>query len=171
MRPTAEEVIRRFDLRPLPGEGGMFRQTYCAAERIPRAALPARYPDDKPLSTAIVYLLTDEADSFSALHKLPTDEVYHFYAGDPVELLLLHPDGRGERVRLGADFLHDERVQFVAPRDVWQGSRLAAGGQWALLGTTMAPGYTDSDYVGATRSELQARFPGFAAEIGKLTRA
>jgi len=170
MDVTAEQIIRHFDLRPLADEGGMFRQTYLAAERIPHDALPPRYPHDKPLGTAIYYLLTDAPDSFSELHSLPTDEVYHFYAGDPVEMLLLYPDGRGERVRLGADFMNGQQVQFVVPRDVWQGSRLLPGGRWALMGTTMAPGYTDSDYFGGERAELLARYPQFARAIERLTR-
>jgi hypothetical protein len=170
MNVTAEQIIRHFDLRPLAGEGGMFRQTYVAPERIPHHALPPRYPHDKPLGTAIYYLLTDAPDSFSELHTLPTDEVYHFYAGDPVDLLLLHPDGHGERVRLGPDFMNGQHVQFVVPHGVCQGSRLATGGRWALMGTTMAPGYTDSDYVGGRREELLARYRQFAAEIERLTR-
>jgi predicted cupin superfamily sugar epimerase len=170
MNVTAEQIIRHFDLRPLAGEGGMFRQSYLAAEHIPRHALPPRYPHDKPLGTAIYYLLTDAPDSFSELHTLPTDEVYHFYAGDPVDMLLLYADGRGERVRLGPDFMNGQHVQLVVPRGVWQGSRLAPGGRWALMGTTMAPGYTDSDYMGGERAELQGRFPQFAAEIAHLTR-
>jgi predicted cupin superfamily sugar epimerase len=170
MDVTAEQIIRHFDLKPLVGEGGMFRQTYLAAERIPRHALPPRYSGDKPLGTAIFYLLTDAPDSFSELHTLPTDEIYHFYAGDPVDMLLLHPDGRGERVRLGADFMNGQHVQFVVPRDVWQGSRLAPGGRWALMATTMAPGYTDSDYMGGERAELLARYPQFAQDIERLTR-
>ena len=170
MNLTAEQIIRHFDLRPLAGEGGMFRQSYLAAERIPHHALPPRYPHDKPLGTAIYYLLTDAPDSFSGLHTLPTDEVYHFYAGDPVDMLLLHPDGRGERVRLGPDFMNGQHVQFVVPHGVWQGSRLASGGRWALMGTTMAPGYADSDYVGSAREELLARYPQFAPDIARLTR-
>ena len=170
MNATAEQVIRRLNLQPLPGEGGMFRQTYVAAERIPHGALPPRYPHDKPVCTAIYYLLTDAPESFSALHTLPTDEIYHFYGGDPVAMLLLRPDGRGEYVHLGGNFLNDQHVQFVVPRDVWQGSRLAPGGRWALLGTTMAPGYADSDYVAGSRAELVARYPHFAHDIGRLTR-
>jgi len=170
MEITAQQVIERLGLEPLAGEGGMFRQTYLAADTVPRAALPSRYPHEKPVGSAIYYLLTDEPDSFSALHRLPTDEIYHFYAGDPVEMLLLHPDGRGERVRLGSAFMSGERVQFVVPRGTWQGSRLAPGGRWALLGTTMAPAYTDSDYDGGRRAELAARHPEFAAEIRRLTR-
>src|SRR5512136_532204 len=171
MNVTAEEIIRHFDLRPLAGEGGMFRQSYLAAERIPHNALPPRYTHDKPLGTAIYYLLTDAPDSFSEMHTLPTDEIYHFYAGDPVEMLLLHSDGRGERVRLGADFMNGQHVQFVVPRGVWQGSRLEPGGQWALMGTTMAPGYTDSDYVGGERAELAVRYRKFGADIERLTRS
>jgi len=170
MNLTAEQIIRHFDLRPLASEGGMFRQTYLAAEQVPHHALPPRYPHDKPLGTAIYYLLTDAPDSFSELHTLPTDEIYHFYAGDPVDMLLLQTDGRGERVRLGAEFMSGQHVQFVVPRGVWQGSRLAPGGRWALMGTTMAPGYTDSDYVGGGRAELLARYPQFAADIARLTR-
>jgi len=170
MELRVEQIIRQLGLEPLPGEGGMFRQSYIADEGIPHAALPARYPADKPMCTAIYYLLTDAAESFSALHRLPTDEIFHFYAGDPVEMLLLHPDGRGQRVRLGRDFMNGEHVQFVVRRDVWQGSRLAGGGRWALLGTTMAPGYTGSDYTAGVRAELLARYPDFASSIRRLTR-
>jgi hypothetical protein len=84
--------------------------------------------------------------------------------------MLLHPDAGGERVRLGSEFMNGQHVQFVVPHDVWQGSRLAPGGRWALMGTTMAPGYTDSDYVGGRRTELLARYPQFAPDIGRLTR-
>jgi predicted cupin superfamily sugar epimerase len=170
MYVTAERVIRHFGLVPLPGEGGMFRQSYVAGEQIPHHALPARYLRDKPFSTAIYYLLTDASDSFSALHRLPTDEVYHFYAGDPVGMLLLHPDGQGERVRLGADFLGGAQVQLVVPRGTWQGARLVPGGSWTLLGTTMAPGFTDADYEAGERADLLARYPAFSAEILNLTR-
>lgn len=167
---TAEKLIERLGLERLPVEGGYFRQTYLAEETIPRDALPKRYPADKPFSTAIYYLLTSDLDSFSALHKLPTEEIYHFYLGDPVELLLLFPDGRSERVILGPDVLNGQQVQYVAPREVWQGSRLVPGGRFALLGTTMAPGFTESDYQGGDRDELQRRYPEKADLIEKLTR-
>lgn len=167
---TGEQLIRHLGLEPLPVEGGWFRQTYLAAENIPVNALPARYNAAKPFSTAIYFLLTDEPDCFSALHKLPTDEIYHFYLGDPVEMLLLDPDGRSERVVLGHDVMRGQRVQFVAPRDVWQGSRLVAGGKFALLGTTMAPGFTLSDFAPGERDALVRAYPGEAEMIRALTR-
>jgi predicted cupin superfamily sugar epimerase len=157
---TAQELIARLRLSPLPVEGGHFRQTYVSEEMLAAAALPA----------AIYYLLTDEADSFSALHRLPTEEVYHFYLGDPVELLLLHAHGGSELAVLGPDLGAGQRVQLVVPRGVWQGSRLRAGGRLALLGTTMAPGWDVLDYDGGDREALIRRYPGEAERIRALTR-
>ena len=168
---TPKQLIELLELEPLPVEGGLFRQTYCSAETIPQAALPARYRGGKPFATAIYYLLTSDPDSFSALHRLPTDEVYHFYLGDPVELLLLFPDGAGRRIVLGQDLLHGQQVQFVVPRGVWQGSRLVPGGRFALLGTTMAPGFEVTDFEGGQREELLARYSNQAELIRALTRA
>jgi predicted cupin superfamily sugar epimerase len=169
MKP--EEIVEFLGLVPLPGEGGLFRQSYLADDTVLQDHLPGRYSSDKPLATAIYYLLTAEPDSFSALHRLPTDEVYHFYLGDPVEMLMLFPDGHGERVILGQDILGGQKVQHVVPRGVWQGSRLAAGGRFALMGTTMAPGYTEPDYEGGRAAELIAQYPERAGLIRRLTRS
>jgi predicted cupin superfamily sugar epimerase len=91
------QIIEKLGLQPLPIEGGLFCQTYKSSETIPQSALPERYVGQRSYGTAIYYLLTDDPDSFSALHRLATDEVYHFYLGDPVEMLLLHPTGESER--------------------------------------------------------------------------
>ncbi|MBW3660859.1 MAG: cupin domain-containing protein [Gemmatimonadetes bacterium] len=169
-RPTADELIRRLGLEPLPGEGGHYRESYRADETFAAAALPGRYGGDRAFGTAIYYLLTSAADSFSAIHRLPTDELYHFYLGDPVELVLLRDDASGEVVTLGPDVLGGQRVQQVVPRGVWQGSSLAAGGEWALLGTTMAPGFEFSDYEPGEREALTAGWPDQAGRIRALTR-
>ena len=163
---TADDLIRILDLAPLPIEGGFFRQTWVSVDETVHP-LDGRH---KPAGTAIFYLLTDAPDSFSALHRLPTDEVYHFYLGDPVEQLLLHPGGRVETVVLGSDVAGGQRPQWVAPRGVWQGSRLVAGGRLALLGTTMAPGFVPGDYEGGRRNELCAAYPEAADRIRALTR-
>jgi hypothetical protein len=167
---TAASLIERLGLVPLPDEGGHYRETWRADENAPADALPARYRGGRAFGTAILYLLTSDPYSFSALHRLPTDEVYHFYLGDPVEMLLLRPDGVSETVTLGSDVLGAEKVQFVVPRGVWQGSRVAPGGSWALLGTTMAPGFEFADYEPGDREELIARYPEAGERIRDLTR-
>lgn len=167
---TAAELIGRLELVPLPDEGGYYRETWRAKETAPLGALPSRPGGDRAFGTAILYLLTSDPDSFSALHRLPTDEVYHFYLGDPVEMLILHPDGGSQIVTLGPDVLGGQNVQFVVRRDVWQGSRIKVGGSWALLGTTMAPGFESTDYEAGDRSMLIARYPEVADRIRALTR-
>jgi len=168
--PTSAQLIEHFRLEPLTFEGGHFRQTYAAAESIPAAALPSRYGAPRTFGGAIYYLLTSEPDSYSALHRLQTDEIYHFYLGDAVEMLLLHPDGRGERIVLGQDVLGGQNLQFVVPRGVWQGLRLISGGSCALMGTTMAPGFDFADWAEGKREELLPLYPKCAAFICALTR-
>jgi predicted cupin superfamily sugar epimerase len=105
------------------------------------------------------------------MHRLKSDEVFHFYAGDAVEMLQLLADGRGEKVVIGNDLARGQRPQVVAGRGVWQGSRLVAGGEWALLGCTVSPGFEFEDYEAGERVELCRRWPEFAEEIGALTRS
>ena len=170
-RPTVPQLIERFQMQPLPEEGGMYVQSYLSADLLPADALPARYPAaSKPAGTAIYYLLTAEANSFSAVHRLPTDEIYHFYLGDPMETLLLFPDGTSRTEVIGRDVLAGQHVQFVVPAGVWQGSAVAPGGEYTLIGTTMAPGYTTPDYEGGVRDELIVRYPDQAERIRRLTR-
>ncbi|MEX1246888.1 MAG: cupin domain-containing protein [Anaerolineales bacterium] len=167
-RPNAEEIKRLLNLQELPFEGGFFRQTYVPTEQIAREHLPARYAESKPFSTAILFLLTPE--SFSAFHKLATDEVYHYYLGDPAELYELHADGSSRNVILGPDLVIGHQVQHVVPRGVWQGSQVHPGGKWTLLGTTMAPGYTQNDFELAQASVLIEAFPEQRDIIRQLTR-
>lgn len=168
---TIEDLIRLLDLKPLPDEGGLYVQSYLSAESIPAEGLPARYAGQpRPFSTAIYYLLTDAADSFSALHRLLTDEIFHFYLGEPLEGLLLYPDGASRAVTLGQNILAGEKLQFVVPAGVWQGWRVRAGGKYALIGTTMAPGYTQADFELGKRDTLVKKYPDKAGLIQQLTR-
>lgn len=93
------------------------------------------------------------------MHRLPTEEIFHFYLGDPVEMLQLSADGSGRVIRMGQDILHGEEVQITVPRNTWQGTRLVPGGKWALLGTSMAPGFLPQDYEDGDRALLTASIP------------
>lgn len=164
----ADAIIRLLGLEPHPEEGGYFRETYRARRELPPSALGEGYAGGRRLSTAIYYLLTP--GTFSELHQLPSDEVFHFYLGDPVEQLRLMPDGRGEVVVLGGDLAAGQLPQSVVPGGVWQGARLAPGGAVALLGCTVAPGFEYADYRRGGRAALGEGWPAFADRIADLTR-
>jgi predicted cupin superfamily sugar epimerase len=162
---TAEQIVKELNLRPHPMEGGYFVETYRSPETVVDEVRGKR-----SASTAIYFLITGEA--FSEMHVLTVDEVYHFYLGDPVEMLTLHPDGRGGRLLLGNDPTRGMRPQVVVPQGVWQGSRVRPGGKYnfALIGTTVAPGFEYPDYTSGGRGDLTARYPEFKDLISVLTR-
>ena len=165
---TAKQIQDFLKLQPLPVEGGYFVESYRSKFTLVQPSLPPGYPGERVLSTAIYYMLTP--DTFSAMHRLKGDEVYHFYLGDPVEMLMLKPDGAAEAVLLGHDILAGMRLQHAVPAGTWQGSRLAPGGKFALMGTTMAPGFDPQDFELGKRDDLSARYPNYAPLIAFLTR-
>lgn len=147
--PAAAQLAALLDLAPLPHEGGLFRRTHIDEH-----------------SSAIYYMLA--APDFSALHSLTEVEVYHWYAGSPLRLLLLYPDGHGEEVLVGPDVAAGEHPQFVVPAGVMQGSSPA--GEWCLVGTTMAPPFQWDGFTLGERDALLRRYPAFAERIIALTR-
>ncbi len=168
---TAEQVIKALDLKPHPNEGGFFRETYRASHVLGQKSLPAFYQQDKPVSTAIYYLLTPT--TFSCLHRLQTDEVYRFYLGSPVEMLWLCGDGQSRVITLGPNLAAGQALQLVVPAGIWQGSRLLAGDHsydYALMGTTMAPGFDYSDYEEGKRELLLKHYHEHKELIEALTR-
>jgi predicted cupin superfamily sugar epimerase len=165
---TTAQIRELLKLRPLPAEGGYFAETYKSDLLIPAEALPPSFEGHRSFTTAIFYLLTP--DTFSALHRLRADELYHFYLGDPVELVELRSGGSATRTILGQDLTAGMRLQHLVRAGVWQGSRLAAGGAWALLGTTMSPGFEFADFELGRRDLLLAQFPAAKNDIEWLTR-
>src|SRR5688500_14007189 len=149
MRLSPEQVIDLLGLKPLPDEGGMFTQ---------------HFADEH--STAIYFLV--RRDDFSAIHRLSGPEVYHFYLGDPIQMLLLYPGGRVERPVLGLDLVRGHRPAVAVPEGVWQGSECT--GEWSLVGATMAPGFRTEMFEMGVREELIAIYPEAASEISRLTR-
>ena len=163
----SKKIIEILGLKHLPDEGGYYRETYRTGDTIDTDALPARYHSPKSLSTAIYYLLTP--DTCSLLHRLPADEIFHFYLGDPVAMLRLYPDMTSDVITLGPDIGSGQCLQVTVPHSTWQGSYLLEGGNYALMGTTMAPGFDFSDYEGGSRDELSRKYPKRADIIKKLT--
>ncbi|MGH3758038.1 cupin domain-containing protein [Actinophytocola sp.] len=151
-------LAERYGLTPLPVEGGLFRRTWAGP---PDA-------EGRPAGSAIIALFSADGDLFSAMHRLPIDEVWHFYRGDRLELLLLDPDGGARVETLGPG--PGEHVQLTVPAGTWMGARVAAGGRWTLCGTTMAPGFVPADYESGDADELCARYPEVAGRIRALCR-
>ncbi|MFF5726796.1 cupin domain-containing protein [[Kitasatospora] papulosa] len=159
-RPTVEGLTALYGLRPMPLEGGLFTRTWAGPPR----------PDGRPTGSSIIVLLSSADNQFSAMHRLPTDEVWHFYLGDPVELVLLEPDGGSRVVVLGSDVLGGQHVQYTVTAGTWMGGRVVSEGEWALFGCTMAPGFSSEDYEGGDAQQLSARYPEAAGLIEALCR-
>ena len=159
---TADEIKALLNLTPHPVEGGFFRRTYTSPGTValPRGA--------RAQGTAIYYLL--EAGTFSELHVLESDELFHFYLGDPVEMLQLYPDGSSAVFTLGSNLAAGQHVQLLVPAGVWQGTRLIGKGKFALLGCSVTPGFDFADYKNAKYEELAAKWPTEAERIRALTR-
>jgi predicted cupin superfamily sugar epimerase len=162
---NAHDIINLLDLKPLPREGGYFRRVYESAEIIQSESLFGPHRADKTMGTTIYALFTPA--EFSAMHRLDSDEIYHFYGGDPLEMLLLNPDGSGEVFTLGQDFGTGMRPQKVVPRNVWQGSRVVPNGAhgFTLVGTTTVPGFHWDGFELGQPAALAAEYPKFAEMI------
>ena len=159
---TAQEIKRLLSLDQHPVEGGFFRRTYTSSGtlELPRGT--------RHQGTAIYYLL--DQDHFSEMHVLDSDELFHFYLGDPVEMLKLFPDGTSVVTTLGQNIAARQELQVLVPAGVWQGMRLIDGGDYALLGCTVVPGFNYADYHNATFAELARKWPDQTERIRLLTR-
>jgi predicted cupin superfamily sugar epimerase len=166
---TADYVKKVLGLLPHPREGGWYVRTWESADHIAAANfVDGRYAGPRRTSTAIYYLL--EPGTFSEMHVLESDEIFHHYLGGAVEMLQLFPDGSTQVTVMGKDIAAGERPQHAVPRGVWQGSRMLKDGEWALLGCTVSPGFEFEDYTDAAAEELIAQWPSEAERIRALTR-
>jgi uncharacterized protein len=161
--PEVRALISRFGMAPIPVEGGWFCETWRSPGHLADQA-------GQPIGTAILALFCDGRDGFSALHRLAATEIWHFCGGDPFLLLLLNADGSSRQVVLGPDVTGDHLVQVPVPQGTWMGGRLAPGGRFALVGCTMAPGFTEDGFEAGRLDDLTVAYPGWAAEIAQLIR-
>ena len=156
-REHVDAIISTLGLERLPVEGVLFRQTWKLTS------------GNSVLGTAMIGMLTDDADSISVMHRLGADEVWHFYTGDPIRMLLLHPDGSHSTPLLGAEVLAGQLPQIIVPTGTWMGAALNPGGSYALFGNTMAPGFTSEMFEAGERTALCAQWPEAAEMIAALT--
>ncbi len=166
MKP-ASYWTEKYTMQPHP-EGGFFREMYRSEEWVLQPALPARFSGNRTFSTAIYFLL--ESHHFSALHRIQSDEVWHFYAGGPLEVFVFDEAGQLEIIRLGNNPDAGEVFQAVVPAGRWFASRPAAGTAYALVGCTVAPGFDFADFELATAETNISTHPEYQHLIQSLIR-
>ena len=162
---TARELIEKYKLKQHP-EGGHYLQTYCSTEMLAVDALPSRFTGNRYFSTAIYFLLTGK--QFSAFHRIKSDELWHFYHGAGLHIYVLHPDGRGEVLKLGDDLANGYSFQQVVAAGCWFASKPIAEDRFSFVGCTVAPGFDFADFELATKDELLKEYPQHDAWIKKL---
>lgn len=165
--PTADQLMTLLKLQPLPGEGGFYSESYRSAGAIPHAALSKNFKGDRSHSTSIYFMLP--AGQFSAMHRLQSDEVWHFYLGGPLTLVQISPDGKVEKIVLGQDVMNGQIVQHVVPAGSWFGAYPNPGSIYSLVGCTMAPGFDFADFELGSRADLLKQFPQAKEAIEQLT--
>ena len=160
IHPDTEKIIRHYQFEKLPVEGTLFKSTYCSSMETGGGT---------PAGTAMIGLYCENPLSVSCFHRLPYDEIWHVYGGDPFKLILLYPDGSSEEILLGCDPLKGQRVQFVVPANTWQAGSIISGGRYALFGCTMAPGFTGEDFEAAISEDLIKQYPDRFEDIIRLS--
>ena len=165
--PTAKELVGQLDLARHP-EGGWYRESYRSAEDIPADALPERFGGRRSYSTSIYFLL--ELGDISALHRIKSDELWHFYCGAPLAVQVITPAGVHLQMKLGRDMAAGESFQAMVPAGSWFGAEMPGEGAYALVGCSVAPGFDFADFEMADRERLLRQFPQHAQLIRRLTR-
>jgi uncharacterized protein len=168
MMLTARQLIEKYELRSHP-EGGHYLETYRSCEKIEKAALPTRFTGERYFATAIYFLL--EGKQYSAFHRIQSDELWHFYAGGGLHIYVLHPDGRGEVLKLGDDLENGYSFQHMVPAGSWFASKPVSENAFTFVGCTVAPGFDFADFELAEREQLLNEYPEYTDWINRLTRS
>ena len=163
---TAQFWVEKYNMQKHP-EGGYFVETYRSSEKISTSALPKRFGGDRNFSTGIYFLL--ESHHISALHRIASDEMWHFYAGCPLNVCVIDNQGDLTIIRLGNNPENGEVFQAVVPAGMWFGSKPAEPDSYSLVGCTVAPGFDFEDFEMKSSTELLTMFPQHREIVEILT--
>jgi predicted cupin superfamily sugar epimerase len=161
------EIVAHYQMLPHP-EGGYYKETYCSTEWITKEGLPKRFGGNRSFGTAIYFLL--DQGNFSAFHRIKSDEIWHFYAGQALEIFVLEENGGLQIIHLGNQIQQGETFQAMVPAGAWFASRPAANTDYSLVGCTVAPGFDFDDFELAKANELVLEYPQHEAIIRNLCR-
>ena len=163
----AQEIIKHLGLIPLPEEGGFYKETFRSQMYVSLDLNNDGTQVKRTAGTCIYYLITP--DDYSALHRVKGEEIFHFYLGDPVEMFQIDDEGT-RKIIIGQNITEGEKLQVVVPSGMWQGTRLIPGGEFALMGTTVFPGFEFSDFELADRKKLLTAHPELSQDIMRYSR-
>jgi uncharacterized protein len=160
---TEEEIRNLLALEP-NATCGFVKVTFLAKQSIAPGGFPAPFADGRPLGSALYFMVTSGAPV--RLHRIRNDQLYHYYLGDPIEVILLHGDGRTERVVIGPDLRNGERVQLLIPGNTFHTARLTGRRRWFLGASTEWPGVVPREDVEIGDLEyLAEKYPAVAADL------
>jgi hypothetical protein len=143
---------------------GYVKDTYKSALSIAPGGLPAPFADEHPLGTALYFMVTPKAPV--KLHRIKNDQLYHYYLGDPIEVLMLHENGDSSLVMLGPNLRAGQQVQLLVPGNTFHTARLMGKRRWFLGGSTQWPGVVrEEDVELGNVEELAAKYSDMAADI------
>ncbi|MBE2228588.1 MAG: cupin domain-containing protein [Ignavibacteria bacterium] len=163
----AEDYIKSLGLEKHP-EGGWFKEVYRSDEETAAEHLPERFSGSRHHSTSIYFLIT--SDTFSAFHRIKSDELWHFYEGSAVTIYMIDSEGDYSEITLGRNIESGEVLQCVIPHGVWFGAKVNSADSFCLAGCTVAPGFHFDDFELGEREELLKIFPKHKKIVNELTR-
>ncbi|XPV75485.1 MAG: cupin domain-containing protein [Desulfovibrio sp.] len=163
---TVEQLVLQYEMAEHP-EGGFYKETYRAGVSVAAEALPESFTGSRNISTAIYYLLPEGA--MSHLHRIASDEAWHFYLGGPLEIVEISPQGKLTKTILGQDVLNGQYVQHVVPAGSWFGARPVVGTKYSFVGCTVAPGFDFAEFEMAEREVLVNEFSDLKDIIVEMT--
>lgn len=167
MDEDARRIVERFGMMPHT-EGGWFREVWRSPLTVEHSVVPSGREARRSGGTLIYFLLS--GSDFSAFHRVRwTDELWHLYAGGPLELHIIDDERRHATRLLTTEIEHGEPTALV-PAGQWQAARLAANARWVFGGCTVAPGFEFEDFEMPPAEDLIAEYGEHAAIIRELTR-
>jgi predicted cupin superfamily sugar epimerase len=167
LQHTADSLAKALNLLPHP-EGGYYKEVYRSAGIIPHSVIGNDFTGDRNYATGIYFML--KGTNFSAFHRIKSDELWHFYDGDPCHVYVIHLNGELQVIKLGRDIANGEVYQAVVPAGAWFASKCANAKGFALVGCTVSPGFDFADFEMAERAALITEYPALTQVIQMLTR-
>jgi len=159
---SAAELLSLLNLEP-NATCGFVRLTFVSDQSVAAGVLPPPFAEARPVGSALYFMVTPGAPV--RLHRIRNDQLYHHYLGDPLEVFMLHADGRTERVIVGPDLRNGQHLQLLIPGNTFHTARLLEDGQWFLGASTEWPGVIPADVELGNLGLLAGKYPAVAANL------